>query len=194
MKFERVKSSAVLLPLDDVDTDQIIPARYLKTIKKDGLGKHLFADWRYSSEGDEHGDFALNQPSSKGASILIMGVNFGCGSSREHAAWALVDYGFRAVIAKSFADIFRTNALKNGLLPIAIDAETHAELVAMVAANPEAQLSVDLDDQQLVLPNGTTLTFPLDPFSKRILLEGANELDYILSFEDAISAYESEHD
>ena len=194
MNFERIKSSAVLLPLDDVDTDQIIPARFLKTIKKDGLGKHLFADWRYSPDGEENADFALSKPSSKEASILIMGVNFGCGSSREHAAWALVDWGFQAVIAQSFADIFRTNALKNGLLPIAIAARIHDELVEMVAANPDTQLIVDLIAQQLVFADGKSIEFPLDPFAKRILLEGINELDYIRSFEEAISAYEVEHD
>lgn len=194
MKFERIKSSAVLLPLDDVDTDQIIPARFLKTINKDGLGKHLFADWRYSADGEENADFALTKPSSKGASILITGVNFGCGSSREHAAWALVEWGIKAVIAQSFADIFRTNALKNGLLPIAIAARIHDELVEMVAANPDAQLIVDLIEQQLVFADGTSIEFPLDPFAKRILLEGINELEYIRSFEEAISAYEAEHD
>jgi 3-isopropylmalate/(R)-2-methylmalate dehydratase small subunit len=194
VKFERIKSSAVLLPLDDVDTDQIIPARFLKTINKDGLGKHLFADWRYSADGEENADFALTKPSSKGACILITGVNFGCGSSREHAAWALVDWGIKAVIAQSFADIFRTNALKNGLLPIAIAARIHDELVEMVAANPDAQLIVDLIEQQLVFADGTSIEFPLDPFAKRILLEGINELEYIRSFEEAISAYEAEHD
>ncbi len=194
MNFERINTSAVLLPLDDIDTDQIIPARFLKTTEKDGLGKHLFADWRTSPDGEQSTDFVLNKPSSKGASILITGVNFGCGSSREHAAWALVDWGFQAVIAKSFADIFRTNALKNGLLPIAIDAGTHSELIEMVAANPDTQLSVDLAEQQLVLPDGTSLEFPIDPFAKRILMEGIDELEYIRSFEDEIGAYVLEHD
>ncbi len=194
MNFERINTRAVLLPLDDIDTDQIIPARFLKTTEKDGLGKHLFADWRSSPEGEQSTDFALNKPSSKGASILITGVNFGCGSSREHAAWALVDWGFQAVIAKSFADIFRTNALKNGLLPIAIDDGTHSELVEMVAANSDTQLSIDLAKQQLVLPDGTSLGFPIDPFAKRILMEGIDELEYVRSFEEEISAYELEHD
>lgn len=194
MNFERINTRAVLLPLDDIDTDQIIPARFLKTTEKDGLGKHLFADWRTSKDGEQSTDFVLNKPSSKGASILITGVNFGCGSSREHAAWALVDWGFQAVIAKSFADIFRTNALKNGLLPITIDAGTHSELVEMVAANPDTQLSVDLAEQQLALPDGTSLEFPIDPFAKRILMEGIDELEYIRSFEEEIGAYELEHD
>lgn len=194
MNFERINTRAVLLPLDDIDTDQIIPARFLKTTEKDGLGKHLFADWRTSPDGEQSTDFVLNKPSSKGASILITGVNFGCGSSREHAAWALVDWGFQAVIAKSFADIFRTNALKNGLLPITIDAGTHSELVEMVVANPDTQLSVDLAEQQLVLPDGTFLEFPIDPFAKRILMEGIDELEYIRSFEEEIGAYELEHD
>jgi 3-isopropylmalate/(R)-2-methylmalate dehydratase small subunit len=194
VNFERINTRAVLLPLDDIDTDQIIPARFLKTTEKDGLGKHLFADWRTSPDGEQSTDFVLNKPSSKGASILITGVNFGCGSSREHAAWALVDWGFQAVIAKSFADIFRTNALKNGLLPITIDAGTHSELVEMVVANPDTQLSVDLAEQQLVLPDGTFLEFPIDPFAKRILMEGIDELEYIRSFEEEIGAYELEHD
>jgi 3-isopropylmalate/(R)-2-methylmalate dehydratase small subunit len=180
--------------LDDVDTDQIIPARFLKTTEKAGLGKHLFADWRYLPSGEESTEFPLNALSAKGASILITGVNFGCGSSREHAAWALVDWGFQAVIAKSFADIFRTNALKNGLLPIAIDEGIYTDIVEMVAATPDALISVNLVEQRLLLPDGTSLEFPIDPFAKRILLEGINELEYIRSFEEAISEYEVEHD
>jgi 3-isopropylmalate/(R)-2-methylmalate dehydratase small subunit len=194
VNFKKEPSRAVLLPLDDVDTDQIIPARYLKTTEKDGLGIHLFADWRYLPDGEVAPDFALNQPAAKGASVLVVGENFGCGSSREHAPWALVDWGFRAVIAQSFADIFRANALKNGLLPISVEAGTHAEIVDTLIANPDTDVTIDLDDQKLVLSNGPPIEFPIDPFAKRILLEGIDELDYIRSFEDEISAYELEHD
>lgn len=194
MNFEKIASRAVLLPLDDVDTDQIIPARYLKTTEKGGLGKYLFADWRYLPDGKESPDFALNLPSSEGASILIVGLNFGCGSSREHAPWALVDWGFRAVIAQSFADIFRTNALMNGLLPISIDGGTHTSIVERVTAEPGTQFTIDLADQTLTLAQGNSVEFPIDPFAKRILMEGIDELDYIRSFENEISAYELEHD
>lgn len=194
MNFGKIVSRAVLLLLDDVDTDQIIPARYLKTTKKDGLGKNLFADWRYLPNGENSPDFALNQPSAEGASVLVVGENFGCGSSREHAPWALVDWGFRAVIAQSFADIFRTNALKNALLPISVDAGIHAEIVETLITNPDADITIDLADQELVLSNGLSVEFPIDPFAKRILLEGIDELGYIRSFEVQISAYELEHD
>ena len=194
MSFGKISSRAVLLPLDDVDTDQIIPARYLKTTEKSGFGEHLFADWRYMPDGGESPDFALNQPSAEGSSILIVGLNFGIGSSREHAPWALVDWGFRAVIAQSFADIFRTNALKNGLLPISIDGGTHTSIVEKVTAEPDTQLTIDLADQTLTLAQGNSVEFSIDPFAKRILMEGIDELDYIRSFEDQISAYELKHD
>jgi 3-isopropylmalate/(R)-2-methylmalate dehydratase small subunit len=184
----------VLLPKDDIDTDQIIPARYLKTIEKDGLGKHLFADWRYLPDGGAAPGFALNQPTAEGASVLVVGDNFGCGSSREHAPWALVDWGFRAVIAQSFADIFRANALKNGLLPVTVDAGVHAEIVDTLTANPDADVTIDLADQKLAISNGPSVEFPIDPFAKRIIMEGIDELDYIRSFEDEISTYELEHD
>ncbi len=145
-------------------------------------------------DGGESPDFALNQPSAEGSSILIVGLNFGIGSSREHAPWALVDWGFRAVIAQSFADIFRTNALKNGLLPISIDAGTHTSIVEKVTAEPDTQLTIDLTDQTLTLAQGNSTEFPIDPFAKHILMEGIDELDYIRSFEDEISAYELKHD
>ncbi len=145
-------------------------------------------------DGGESPDFALNQPSAEGSSILIVGLNFGIGSSREHAPWALVDWGFRAVIAQSFADIFRTNALKNGLLPISIDGGTHTSIVEKVTAEPDTQLTIDLADQTLTLAQGNSVEFPIDPFAKRILMEGIDELDYIRSFEDDISEYELEHD
>jgi 3-isopropylmalate/(R)-2-methylmalate dehydratase small subunit len=193
VNFETHVSRAVLLPKDDIDTDQIIPARYLKTTKKNGLGESLFADWRYLPDGGESPDFALNQPSAEGASVLVVGDNFGCGSSREHAPWALVDWGFRAVVAKSFADIFRANALKNGLLPIVVEAEIHAEIVETLTTHPDTEIMIDLAGQRLILSGGTSVEFPIDPFVKRILLEGIDEIGYIRSFEEQISAYEAKH-
>src|SRR5512136_2072715 len=153
-QFTTLASRAVVLPTDDVDTDQIIPARFLKVTDKAGLGASLFADWRYAADGSPRPDFVLNQPGASGAAILVAGANFGCGSSREHAPWALTGFGFRAVVSTSFADIFRNNALKNGLLPVAIDAATHAELLAALARAPEAELRIDLAAQTLTLPGG----------------------------------------
>src|SRR5258707_11857078 len=153
MKFDTPESKTVVLPIDNIDTDQIIPARFLKTTSMEGLGDNLFLDWRYKSDGTPNPDFPLNKPESKGAQILVAGDNFGCGSSREHAPWALVQYGFRAVISTSFADIFRGNALKNSLLPIAIPADAHKKLFAAVANDPSATVTIDLASQQLTLPD-----------------------------------------
>jgi 3-isopropylmalate/(R)-2-methylmalate dehydratase small subunit len=189
-KFTKFESRLVPLPVDNVDTDQIIPARFLKTISKEGLGDQLFYDWRYDAEGKPKPDFILNQAQAKGAEILLAGDNFGCGSSREHAPWALLQFGFRAIVSTSFADIFRQNSLKNSLLPIVVPREAQAELFALVAKDPEAKVTVDLADQKLMLPDGRSIEFPVDSFSKRCLLEGVDELGYIQKQAPAIAAYE----
>jgi 3-isopropylmalate/(R)-2-methylmalate dehydratase small subunit len=189
-KFTRLTSQVVVLPIDNIDTDQIIPARYLKAIDKAGMGDHLFADWRYHADGSPKADFVLNRPEVKRRQILLAGDNFGCGSSREHAPWALTGFGFRALISTSFADIFHNNALKNGLLPVVVDGATHRALFARLAEVPAAELTVDLFSQSLVLPDGREISFPIDPFAKACLLDGVDELGYILRFSDAITAYE----
>lgn len=183
-------SQAYVLLVDNIDTDQIIPARFLKATDKSGMGANLFADWRYHPDGTPKPDFPLNQPDKQGAQILFAGDNFGCGSSREHAPWALTGFGFRAVISTSFADIFRNNALKNGLLPIQVDADNHQKLAALLSAQPDANLSVNLAEQTLTLPDGSQVEFPIDPFAKTCLLQGVDELGYILGFADQIAAYE----
>ena len=180
------------LPANDVDTDQIIPARFLKATDKTGMGAHLFADWRYLPDGSPRPDFVLNQPEHQGAQILLAGDNFGCGSSREHAPWALTAFGFRAILAMSFADIFSNNALKNGLLPVVVSAETQHMLLDLLAEVPAAQLTIDLADQTVHLPTGDTVTFNIDPFSKACLLKGTDELGYLLGFEKQIAAYEAQ--
>ncbi len=188
-KFTAFESRLVPFPIDNLDTDQIIPARFLKTISKDGLGDQLFYDWRYDAEGKPKPDFILNTPQAKTAMILLAGDNFGCGSSREHAPWALLQYGFRAVISTSFADIFRGNSLKNSLLPIVVPHDVHAELFR----NPNATVKVDLAAQTLTLPSGRAVEFPVDGFSKHCLLEGIDELGYILQQEPAIASFEAAH-
>ncbi|MDW8325613.1 MAG: 3-isopropylmalate dehydratase small subunit [Anaerolineales bacterium] len=192
-QFTTLTSRLVALPINDIDTDQIIPAQFLKVTDKAGLGNALFFNWRYNADGSLNPDFVLNRPEAQGAQILLAGDNFGCGSSREHAPWALTAYGFRAVISTSFADIFRGNALKNGLLPIIVDKATYAELLELAAKAPQAELTVDLEAQTLTLPDGRAVTFPIDAFSKACLLKGTDELGYILSFEDRIAAYEATH-
>lgn len=182
----------VALPNQNIDTDQIVPARFLKAIDKSGLDKHLFADWRYAPDGTRRPDFPLNQPSARGAQVLLAGDNFGCGSSREHAPWALTAFGFRAIISTSFGDIFKSNALKNGLLPIVVDRETHRALFALVAEIPNAELTVDLASQSLALPDKRKVTFPIDPFARTCLLQGVDELGYLLSRQDAIARFERE--
>jgi 3-isopropylmalate/(R)-2-methylmalate dehydratase small subunit len=186
--FVNFESRLVPLPNNNIDTDQIIPARFLKTTSKEGLDKQLFCDWRYDEQGNPKPDFILNQPRAKGAEVLLAGDNFGCGSSREHAPWALTQFGFRAVISTSFADIFKQNALKNSLLPIVVSPEVHAELFAL----PEsAKVSVDLAAQTLTLPSGRAVVFPVDEFSKHCMLNGVDELGYIQQQESSIAAFEA---
>lgn len=188
-QFTSLTSRVVLVPVNDIDTDQIIPARFMKITDKAGLADHLFNDWRYNADGSPKADFVVNKPESAGAQILLAGDNFGCGSSREHAPWALTGFGFRAVISTSFADIFRNNALKNGLLPIIVDEKTHATLFEIAEEAPRAELTVDLASQTLSFPGGS-VTFPIDPFNKTCLLNGVDELGYILGFEKDIAAFE----
>ncbi len=184
--IDKVTSSTVVLPYDDIDTDQIIPARYLVTTTREGLGEALFADWRYDAQGGPRPDFVLNEPGTKHARILVAGNNFGCGSSREHAPWALLDYGFRAVISTEFADIFRNNSLKNGLIPVLVGGETHRWLLD----NPGVEITVDLEDTCIVLPDGTRNDFPIDEFARYCLMNGIDQLGYLLRQEEAIAAYE----
>jgi len=191
-KFTTFTSRLAPLPIDNIDTDQIIPARFLKTISKAGLDQNLFCDWRYNADGSPNPDFILNKPEGKAAQVLLAGDNFGCGSSREHAPWALTQFGFRAVISTSFADIFKGNSLKNSLLPIVIPPDAHKRLFAALQANPEATVSVDLDTQTLTLPDGEKVTFPVDAFAKHCMLQGVDELGYILQQESAIAAYEAQ--
>ena len=193
-QFTTLTSRAVPLPVNNIDTDQIIPARFLKATDKVGLGANLFSDWRYHADGSPNADFVLNQPAAQGAAILLAGDNFGCGSSREHAPWALTGFGFRAVISTSFADIFRNNALKNGLLPIIVDADTHRLLFDLIEEVPNAELTIDLAAQTLTLPTGQSAAFSIDDFSKACLLNGVDELGYILSFADQIAAFEQRND
>ena len=188
-KFTPFESRMVMIARDNIDTDQIIPARFLKTISKVGLGDQLFCDWRYEADGKPKPDFVLNKPESKACQVLMAGDNFGCGSSREHAPWALTQYGFRAVISTSFADIFKGNALKNSLLPIVVPPDVHAELLK----NSIAPVKVDLASQTLTLASGRKVEFPVDSFSKHCLLQGIDELGYIQQQEPAIAAFEASH-
>ena len=186
----RFEGPAIALPIDDIDTDQIIPARFLKTTSRQGLGIHLFDGWRYEADGRPRAGFVLNQPAAARAAVLVAGRNFGCGSSREHAPWALADFGFRAVIAGSFADIFRQNALKNGLLPIALGPDDHRDVLARVTARPGALVHVDLE-RQVVRVNGVLeIPFTIDAFSRECLLKGVDEIGYVLAQEEAIRAHE----
>ena len=181
-----LRSRTVVLPVSDVDTDQIIPARFLTTTTRAGLGANLFADWRYRADGAPIADFVLNRPEARGCAILIAGNNFGCGSSREHAPWALVDFGFRAVVSTQFADIFRNNALKNGLLPVIVEAAAHGWLME----HPGADVSIDLETTTLTLPTGQAVRFPLEPFARHCLMSGVDELGFLLARANDVDAYE----
>ena len=189
-QFTKLTSRVMPLPVNDIDTDQIIPAQFLKVTDKNGLADALFFNWRYNDDKSLKEDFVLNKSESKGKQILLAGDNFGCGSSREHAPWALTSYGFRAVISTSFADIFRNNALKNGLLPIIVDEETHKMLFDLVEEVPNVELGVDLESQTLSFDGGS-VRFPIDSFNKTCLLNGVDELGYIMSFEKQIAEFEA---
>ncbi len=182
---------AVALPVEDVDTDQIIPAEYLKVTDKSGLADGLFKAWRYLPDGSPNPDFPLNRPEAAGATVLVAGRNFGCGSSREHAPWALQGYGFKAVIAPSFADIFRGNSLKVGLLPIVVDDETYYELLSHIAEDPATEVTVDLPNQRVVLPGGRAVSFPIDGFARHCLVNGIDQLGFLMQQDDAVAAYEA---
>jgi 3-isopropylmalate/(R)-2-methylmalate dehydratase small subunit len=184
-----VRSKTVVLPFTNVDTDQIIPARFLTTTTKEGLGRQLFSDWRYRADGTPNPDFVLNRPEALGCEVLVAGRNFGCGSSREHAPWALLDYGIRAVISTEIADIFRGNALKNGLLPVTVDEGTAAWLLA----HPGAAVTVDLQTTRLTLPTGVSIEFPIEAFARHCLLHGVDELGYLRGKLPEIERYETIH-
>ena len=188
--FTKHTAKMMPLPNNNVDTDQIIPAEYLKVIDKDGLVGGLFSRWRYQEDGSINPDFALNKEEHQGATVIVAGDNFGCGSSREHAPWALMGNGFRAVISTSFADIFTNNSLKNGLLPIIVDEETQQQLLSIIEEDPNSQVDIDLESQTLTLPDGRQVGFPIDGFSKTCMLEGIDQLGYLLKQKDAIVSFE----
>jgi 3-isopropylmalate/(R)-2-methylmalate dehydratase small subunit len=192
--YRSFTSRVVPLPAENVDTDQIVPARYLKVTDKEGLAEALFRDWRFNEDGSlKSPRFILDDPRMTGRQVLLVGDNFGAGSSREHAPWALAAWGIRAILSTSFADIFRSNALKNGVLPIVVDAATHGRLFQLLEADPDAQLSIDLSEQGVLLPDGSTVDFEIDPFAKKMLLAGTDELGYLLAQEPAIAAWEAAH-
>jgi 3-isopropylmalate/(R)-2-methylmalate dehydratase small subunit len=194
-QFTTLTSRAIVLPNTDVDTDQIIPARFLKITDKLGLGEKLFCDWRYLDDGAPNPGFVLNRPESKGAEILVAGHNFGCGSSREHAPWALTGWGLRAVVSTLFADIFRNNSLKNGLVPVTVTPEVHAQLVSALQRDPRMPVTVDLTgaDATVSWPGRSPVAFPIDPFARDCLLRGVDELGYLLALEPEVQAYEKAH-
>jgi 3-isopropylmalate/(R)-2-methylmalate dehydratase small subunit len=192
-KFTQLTATMVVIPTENIDTDQIIPARFLKVTDKKGLGDNLFCDWRYNADGSPKPDFILNTAQGHQAKILVAGDNFGCGSSREHAPWAIMGYGFRAVISTSFADIFRNNSLKLGLLPVIVDKETHWQIMSLVEEEPDTQVTIDLAGQSLILPDGRRVEFALDNFSKTCILQGVDQLGYLQSHAAAIATYETGH-
>jgi 3-isopropylmalate/(R)-2-methylmalate dehydratase small subunit len=191
--FINLTSRIVPLLVDNVDTDQIIPARFLKVTDKNGLCEQLFCDWRYNTDGSPKPDFVLNQPQHRGASILLAGDNFGCGSSREHAPWALTAFGFRAVISTTIADIFRSNSMKNGLLPVILTLEEHRQLKDEIQKLPNAEVTINLEKQQITFPSGKNAVFPIDPFSKFCLLNGVDELEYLRRFSKEVEQYEAKY-
>lgn len=191
--FTDIKSRVIPLLHNNIDTDQIIPARFLKATDKISVAEGLFADWRYLPDGSPNPDFVLNQAEYQGAQILLTGDNFGCGSSREHAPWALIGLGIRAVLSTSFADIFKNNSLKNGLLPIEVDADTYTSLCDLMEEAPHTELRIDLADQRVTLPDNSSFEFKIDNFAKKCLLNNIDQLGYILTFEDNISAFEAKH-
>ena len=192
--FQQFTSAVVPLPAENVDTDQIVPARYLKVTDKAGLAEALFRDWRFEEDGSlREPRFILDRPEMAGRQILLAGDNFGAGSSREHAPWALAAWGIRTILSTSFADIFKSNSLKNGVLPVVVDAATHRRLFELLATDPDARLTVDLAEQGILLPDGSTIDFDIDPFAKRMLLAGTDELGYLLGKEPELAAWEAEH-
>jgi 3-isopropylmalate/(R)-2-methylmalate dehydratase small subunit len=184
--IREIRSRTLVMPSTNIDTDQIIPARFLRTTSRDGLGRQLFADWRYGADGTPKPEFALNRPEAAGCAVLVAGRNFGCGSSREHAPWALLDYGFRAVISTEIADIFRSNSLKNGLLPIEVDDATGRWLLEHAGA----EVTIDLGTQTLLLPDGRAVEFPIEGFARYCLLNGVDQLGFLLARQAEIAAYE----
>lgn len=192
-KFTTLTATMVAIPTENIDTDQIIPARFLKVTDKKGLGDNLFFDWRYNEDGSPKEDFILNTEQGRQAQILVAGDNFGCGSSREHAPWAIMGDGFRAVISTGFADIFRNNSLKLGLLPVIVDEDTHLQLFSLIEEEPETQVAIDLANQTLQLPDGRKVRFPIDNFSKTCILNGIDQLGYLQSHAEAIENYEQDH-
>jgi len=190
-KFTTLNGAMVSIPTENIDTDQIIPARFLKVIDKNGLGDNLFSDWRYNADGSPKSDFILNTEQGKKAKLLVAGDNFGCGSSREHAPWSIMAYGFRGVVSTSFADIFRNNSLKLGLLPIEVDKDTHFQLQTLIEEDPNTTVTIDLENQTLTLPDGRAVNFPIDNFSKSCILNGVDQLGYLQGHADAIEAYET---
>ncbi|MHB8458648.1 MAG: 3-isopropylmalate dehydratase small subunit [Candidatus Limnocylindrales bacterium] len=192
--YRAFTSAVIPLPAENVDTDQVVPARYLKVTDKAGLAEALFHDWRYAEDGTlREPRFVIDRPEMAGRSILLAGDNFGAGSSREHAPWALAAFGLRAIISTSYADIFRSNSLKNGVLPIVVDGATHERLFALLEVDPEARLTVDLAEGGILLPDGSTIDFEIDPFAKRMLLAGTDEMGYLLAAAPAIEAWEAAH-
>lgn len=192
-KFKKLSTTVVPLTVQDVDTDQIIPARFLKATSREGFGDNLFRDWRYDQEGNQKKDFPLNDTTYSGT-VLVAGENFGCGSSREHAAWALYDYGFRAIVSSYFADIFKGNALNNGLLPVQVSAEFLKEIFEQVSANPQTEVVIDLEEQKISI-NGTSLSeeFDINPYKKTCLLNGYDDIDFLISKKEQILAFEKQH-